>query len=58
MKEGKLVLSAHSQGGKRAETAKGIFKELQNTAVMMLTQRRQFGIIMSLIGSLEKYLQI
>ena len=35
MKEGKLVLSAHSQGGKRAVTAKGIFKELQNTRCMV-----------------------
>ena len=35
MKEGKLVLSAHSQGGKRAVTAKGIFEELQNTRCMV-----------------------
>ena len=31
MQENKLVLSAHSQGGKRAVTAKGVFSELQNT---------------------------
>ena len=31
MQENKLVLSAHSQGGKRAVTAKGVFPELQNT---------------------------
>ena len=31
MKEGKFVLSSHSQGGKRAVTAKGIFEELQDT---------------------------
>ena len=31
MQENKLTLSAHSQGGKRAVTAKGVFPELQNT---------------------------